>query len=43
MSLGDVHKLLEQDVEKDDYVIFQAVLGQQLTEGLVDSGIEAAS
>ena len=43
MSLGDVHKLLEQDVEKDDYVIFQAVLGQQLTEGLVDSGIEAPS
>ena len=42
MSLSDVHKLSEKDVEKY-YVRYQAVLGQQLTEGLVDSGIEAAS
>ena len=42
MSLGDVHKLLEKDVEKY-YVKYQAVLGQQLTDGLVDSGIQAAS
>ena len=42
MSLGAVHRLSEEDVEKY-YVRYQAVLGQQLTEGLVDSGIEAAS
>ena len=42
MSLGDVHKLSEKDVEKY-YIRYQAVLGQQLTKGLVDSGIEAAS
>ena len=34
MSLGDFHKLLENDVEKY-YVRYQAVLGQQLTDRLV--------
>ena len=42
MSLSDVHKLSEKDVEKY-YVRYQSVMGQQLTDGLVDSGIEAAS
>ena len=42
MSLGDIHKLPEKDVEKY-YVRYQAVMGQQLTDGLVDSGIQAAS
>ena len=32
MSLGDVHKLSEKDVEKY-YVRYQAVMGQQLTDG----------
>ena len=41
MSLEDVHKLSEKDVEKY-YVRYQIVLGQQLVDGLVDSGIEAA-
>ena len=42
MGLGDVHKLPEKDVEKY-YVGYQAVFGKQLTDGLFDSGIEAAS
>ena len=42
MSLGDVHNLSEKDVEKY-YGRYQAVMGQQLTDGLVDSGIQAVS
>ena len=42
MSLEDVHKLSAKDVEKY-YVRYQSILGQQLTDGLVESGIQAAS
>ena len=42
MSLGDVHKLSVKDVEKY-FVRYQTILGQQLTDGLIESGIQAAS
>ena len=42
MSLRDVHKLSAKDVEKY-YVRYQTILGQQPTDGLVESGIQAAS
>ena len=41
MSLGDVHKLSVKDVEKY-YVRYQTILRQH-TDGLVESGIQAAS
>mgnify|MGYP001792434717 CR=1 FL=1 len=42
MSLGVVHNLSEKDVKKY-YVRYQAVMGQQLIDELIDSGIQAVS
>ena len=42
MSLGDVKRLSAKDVEKY-YVRYQAILGKEFTDGLVESGIQAAS
>ena len=42
MSLGDIKKLTAKDVEKY-YNRYQAVLGKQVSSGLVESALEAAS
>ena len=42
MSLGDIKKLKAKDVEKY-YNRYQAVLGKQVSSGLVESALEAAS
>ena len=42
MSLGDVKKLSEKDVEKY-YNRYQAVLGKKISGGLVDSSLQLVS
>ena len=42
MSLGDIKKLQNKDVEKN-YLRYQTILGKQLSSSLVDSAVLAAS
>ncbi|EDO41662.1 predicted protein [Nematostella vectensis] len=42
MSLGDIKKLSAKDVEKY-FVRYQTVLGKQVTDGLVESALQAVS
>ena len=42
MSLGDIRKLQNKDVEKN-YLRYQTILGKQLSSSLVDSAVLAAS